>query len=166
MARHCSICIHDKRAEIELSVANGLSNRRIASQHGMSEAAIRRHMAEHIKQATKVQQEAKEISKKIDVMKQLLELNAVARSVMTRNYADKKDTLVLAAIDRIQKQLELAAKLQGDLDESTKIDISLHPDFQMVQQRILSALDKCPQDVKLLLVEAISPQEEFHAHLN
>lgn len=166
MARHCSICIHDKRAEIELSVTNGKSYRDIALQFSVGVMSIQRHMSEHIKQAVKVQQEAKEISKKIDVMKQLLELNAVARSVMTRNYADRKDALVLAAIDRIQKQLELAAKLQGDLDESTKIDISLHPDFQMVQQRILSALDKCPQDVKLLLVEAISPQEEFHAHLN
>jgi len=40
----CTVCKHEKRAEIDEAILRGDANRRIATHYGLSEAAIRRHI--------------------------------------------------------------------------------------------------------------------------
>lgn len=68
MPQLCTICSHKQHHQINLAVVRGeLSNRRIASQYGVTERAIRHHRAEHIpplleqSQAAKEQAEADEV---------------------------------------------------------------------------------------------------------
>lgn len=51
MARKCTVCEHPKRKAIEEAIVALESNRRIASQHGLSEIAVRRHKSDHLAQA-------------------------------------------------------------------------------------------------------------------
>ena len=43
MPQLCSICNHPRRQAIDKAIIARQSNRRIATQHGLSEAAVRRH---------------------------------------------------------------------------------------------------------------------------
>ena len=86
MPRTCSICTHDQRAEIDRTlVAGATSNRRIASQHDVSERAIRDHKANHLKvrmlKAVERREEA-DIRTAIDVVGQLKAINGAALTVL------------------------------------------------------------------------------------
>src|SRR5215217_1037101 len=48
MPRACSICSHEHRDAMEDAFIAGQAKRRIASQHGVSERAVRYHMREHL----------------------------------------------------------------------------------------------------------------------
>lgn len=44
----CTICAHPQRDAIEAAHASGISNRRIATQYGVIETSVRRHLANHV----------------------------------------------------------------------------------------------------------------------
>jgi hypothetical protein len=46
--RHCTICLSDSKSEIERLLLLKKPNRRIATQYGTSEAALRRHRKNHV----------------------------------------------------------------------------------------------------------------------
>lgn len=48
----CSVCTHPDHDAIDASLARDLPNRRIATQYGLSEAAVRRHKASHLRAPT------------------------------------------------------------------------------------------------------------------
>jgi hypothetical protein len=48
MPRACSICSHEHRDAMEDAFIAGQAKRRIASQHGVTERAVRYHMREHL----------------------------------------------------------------------------------------------------------------------
>lgn len=48
MPRECTICAHPAAPAIDKAIVAGIANRRIATQHGLSEAAVRRHSKEHL----------------------------------------------------------------------------------------------------------------------
>ncbi len=153
MPRTCTICIHPKRAEIELSVTNGAAFRTIAKQHDIGYVSIQRHMAEHIKQAAKEQQAKRNEAKALDVLAQLRAINATTLRILHETQANPKTYgLALQAIDRVQKQIELQAKLLGDLD--TNINIALSPEWLVLQAHILKALSSYPE-ARLAVAEAL-----------
>ncbi len=163
--RTCTICSHAKRAEIELSVANDVSNRRIATQYGLSEASVRRHMAEHIKQAAREQQAARDEAKTLDVLAQLREINATTLEILQESRAEKRNGMALFAIDRVIKQLELQAKLIGDLDERPQVNITVTQEWQGIRNTIVQALLPFP-DARIAVASALVGLEVNRDHLN
>jgi transposase-like protein len=130
MARTCTICSHEKRDEIDTAFVAGSSYRSIAKQFGCSEAAMYRHVSEHIKQEIKQSKAAIEEARGLDVVQQLKYINEVAVSILQKaSKAKDKEWLALQAIDRVCKQLELQAKLLGDIDnqQSDNVDPTLMP---------------------------------------
>lgn len=72
MAMNCTVCAHEKRREIDrLLTAGQGSNRRIATQYSVTEAAIRRHKAEHLPETLVRAEEAKEEAHAADLMAEL-----------------------------------------------------------------------------------------------
>src|SRR5438128_1089922 len=116
MSRACTICTHPKRAEIELSVTNGTALRTIAKQHDVGYVSIQRHMSEHISKQAAKQQAMREEAETIDVLARLVDLHKGTWAIWEACKRNKKTYgLALSASDRITKQLELYAKLRGDL---------------------------------------------------
>jgi hypothetical protein len=69
--------------------------------------------------------------------------------------------LVLRAADRVQRQLELQAKLLGELDDRPRIDIMLTPEWLSARAALLAALQPYPEArvavaQRLLSLEAAS----------
>jgi len=80
----------------------------------------------------------------LDVVAQLRAINAAALTVLRDARAVHDGDLALKAIDRIYRQIELQAKLLGELDQAPQINILIHPGFQRAQTVILEALEPHP----------------------
>ncbi len=145
--RTCTICSHDKRADIEAEIAKGVSYRVIARQFDIGHDSIQRHTANHLKESIR------QSSETFDVVAQLKEVNSITRAILSEARANKKTYgLALSAIDRIQKQIELYARLSGDLDMN--INIALSPEWLALQSHILKALSSYPE-ARLAVAEAL-----------
>lgn len=116
MPRTCTICNHPDRATIEQKIVDQTPYRHIASQHRISTTAIQRHMP-HILAEVKLYKQEQTERQAFDVLAQMREINEVARQVMTEAMEHGKGGMALFAIDRLQAQLELQAKLLGMFDE-------------------------------------------------
>lgn len=123
----------------------GTPNRRIATQHGLSEAAVRRHAAEHLPVALVTAAGAKEVRQALDVLQQLKTINAAALTVLRDARAAQDGDLALKAVDRIQRQIELQAKLLGDLDERPVINVLVTPEWQQLRGQLVAALAPFPE---------------------
>jgi hypothetical protein len=145
MPRICTICSHPKRSAIEAALVAGTSNRRIATHYGMTEGSVRRHVAEHVAKQIAQAQEAREEAQSLDVTRQLKVVNGVAMSILAEARRARAHDVALRAMDRIHKQLELQAKLLGQLDERPVVNVMLSPEWLHVRAAMLAALAPHPQ---------------------
>lgn len=160
MPRICTVCHNPKRAEIEAAVLDGTPYREIARLFCVGHDAVQRHMKSHVmEQDIKQAQITHDTEYAIDVIAQLKTINAVAISIMNAAFADPdKHELALKAIDRVHKQIELQAKLQGDLDERTKINIAIMPEWLAIQKTIMQALQPF-SEARTVVSEALAQLE-------
>ena len=165
MPQTCTICRHPARDKIDEAFAAGTPYRSIAKQYGCSEPAMYRHTAEHIAQAIKQAKVAQDETRAFDVVKQLREINDVARAIMHASLEAKKNGTALFAIDRIQKQLELQAKLLGDLNEAPQVNVYITPEWREIRATIVHALVPFPS-ARIAVASALSQLEAGRAGLN
>jgi hypothetical protein len=149
MPRVCTVCAHPKRKEIDTALTEmSASNRRIAAQYGVGERAIRDHKANHLKvrmlKAVERREEA-DIRTAIDVVGQLKAINGAALTVL-KDARDAHDgDLALKAIDRIQRQIELQAKLIGELQQEGTTNIIINPEWVQIRSALIVALKPYPE---------------------
>ena len=145
MPRTCTVCAHPERAAIDAALVAGTPNRRIATQHGLSEAAVRRHAAEHLP-ASLVTAAGEEATRQaLDVLQQLKTINAAALTVLRDARAAQDGDLALRAVDRIHRQVELQAKLLGDLDERPVVNLTVAPEWVALRGQLVQALAPFPE---------------------
>jgi hypothetical protein len=141
MPRVCTVCTHPHHRAIDKElVAGHLVNRRIATQHGLNEAAIRRHASTHLPAVLLAAAESEDVAHAIDVVQQLKSINAACLAVLGDAREAGDGELVLKAVDRVQRQIELQAKLLGDLDDRPQINVLVSPQWLVVRSTLLEAL--------------------------
>ena len=154
MPRTCTICQHEARTAIEQAVVTGDSYRHIASQFGVSYKAVERHKS-HILAPVTEAREAEVTSQALNVVAQLIAINDAAQEILAEARQTKDADIALKAIDRIQRQIELQAKLLGDLDERPQVNILISPEWLAVRAALLAALLPYP-DARAAVVEAVA----------
>ncbi len=165
MPRTCTICSHPQRDAIDQAIVTGMANRPIASQFQVGYKAVERHAAGHIKQAIKQSQVAKEEAQTLDVVRQLVTINTVTLAILKEARDTKENNLALSAVDRVMKQLELQAKLLGDLDSAPTVNVWLPTDWATIELAIASALAPFPQ-AATAVADALARVEAGNAGLN
>jgi hypothetical protein len=164
MARRCTICHHPDRAEIEKALVQSEPFRDVAERFGTSASALHRHKNSHLPahlakayeagqvvQATEVAQEAeahkaRDLGSAIDVAVQLRAINAACLEILQKSRADGKHSISLGAVDRIHRQLELQAKLLGELQDSgPTVNVLIAPEWHQVRVNVLQALTPFPE---------------------
>ena len=165
MPRTCTICSHPQRDAIDHAIVTGMANRPIASQFQVGYKAVERHAAGHIKQAIKQSQVAKEEAQTLDVVRQLVTINTVTLAILKEARDTKENNLALQAVDRVMKQLELQAKLLGDLDSAPTVNVWLPTDWATIELAIASALAPFPQ-AAVAVADALARVEAGNAGLN
>ncbi len=117
MPRACTICQHPRREAIDRALVGGAALSETAALFRVSNDAVSRHKANHLPAKLVLAQEAEDVREALDVIKQLKAINAASLHILKEAREQGKQGTALAAIDRIHKQIELQAKLLGELDD-------------------------------------------------
>ena len=152
MPRVCTICMHPEHAAIDAALVGTASIRDIAALYRVSQDALSRHKADHLpltvakaEAMRQVEQARGVVDAGLDVVAQLRAINGITLQVMkdARDSGDRE--LVLKAVDRVERQLILQAKLLGDLDERPQINILVAPEWLAVRTVLVQALQPYPE---------------------
>lgn len=117
MPRACTICTHPELEVINRALVEGTPNRRIASHHDITERAVRNHKAGHLPAALSKAKGAEEIADADDLLSQVKDLQTRALSILDKAEGAGELRTALGAIREARGNLELLAKLLGELDE-------------------------------------------------
>ncbi len=150
MSRTCTICAHPDRAAIDTALIGGEAVRAVASRYvtngrPLGRMAMQRHKDEHLPAVLVKAKEVEEVTRGLDVVKQLRTINGVTMQILSEARQRKDPEVALKAIDRIQKQIELQAKLLGDLDERPVVNILVSDDWLRLRATIIAALAAHPE---------------------
>jgi hypothetical protein len=146
MPNTCSICTHPHRAEIEKALVAGESLRDIAGRCPVSRSALHRHKRDHLPGHLVKAHEDEGIAQAIDVVRQLKAINGACLEILQASRADGKHAISLRAVDRIQKQIELQARLIGELQDSgPTVNVLVAPEWHEVRVNVLQALTPYPE---------------------
>lgn len=155
MSRQCLVCQHTQKATIDRELAAGKSLRDLSALFRVSEDSLARHRDAHIPIAVAKAQEAEDITRGLDVVKQLRAINGVTMQILHEARQQRNPEVALKAVDRIQRQIELQAKLLGDLDERPVVNVLISPEWLRLRGIIIEAISRYPE-AKQAVVGALS----------
>ena len=145
MTRTCTVCAHSERHSVDTALLSGATFRNIAAQYGLSLAALFRHRSDHLPAALVQAAGAEGVRQALDVLAQLKHINAAALTVLRDAKAAGDGDLVLKAVDRVMKQIEVQARLLGDLDDRPQINVLVSPEWVQLRGQIVAALAPFPE---------------------
>ncbi len=133
----------------------GQSFRNIAEQYGTSATALFRHKSDHLPAVIVKDQAVREEAHALDVVKQLRDINAATLAILEDARDTHQSALALKAVDRVQKQIELQAKLLGELQDGQTVNVLVAPEWVSLRATILVALVPFPE-ASQAVVEALN----------
>src|SRR4051794_18854765 len=145
MPRTCTICAHPDRDAIERAMIAMQPYRRIAVQYDVSGSALVRHHDDHLQAAIVKASRIGEVTRADGLVDRIIVLARETQSVLDHAKAAEDDELALKAIARAEKQLELQAKLLGQIKEGATVNITLSIEWLSIRTLIVGALDRFPE---------------------
>lgn len=143
MPRTCTICNHPERPEIDRALLSGEAYRTIAKRYGASPSAVLRHR-EHLPTQLVKAQAAEEVAQADNLLEQVKFLQTRALSILDR--ADLAGDLrtALSAIREARGNLELLAKLLGELQQEGTVNVTVSPEWLTLRAVLITALQPYP----------------------
>ncbi len=158
MPRKCSICTHLEREAIDLALVNKESFRYVSKQFGVTVSAVHRHYDAHLPATLTRAQEARTAAQADDLLAQVKSLQSRALAILDRAESAGDLRTAIMAIREARGNLELLAKLLGELQENQAINVLIAPEWLQVRGIVLAALSPYPQ-AALALSEALAKVE-------
>jgi len=144
MPRKCTICEHPKVEEINKALLETQNIAKITKQYGVNYHALYRHK-DHIPAILTQAQEAQEVAKADSLLAQVTELRDKALSILDKAEQAGDLRTALQGVREAKGCLELLARLQGELQEQTTVNILINPQWLSLRTVILEALDGYPE---------------------
>jgi hypothetical protein len=145
VARTCTVCGHADREAIDRALVAGESVRALARRYvPLSVTALQRHKASHLPAAMLQAQCAAEVAHADGLLSQVRDLQRRALVILEKAEAANDLRTALQAIGQARANLELLARLLGELQEAP-VNILISPEWVTVRTVILSALGSFPE---------------------
>jgi len=144
MPRKCTVCLHPQRDAIDADVLAHLPFRMISKRFEVSWQAVRRHR-EHIPVALAKAQTASDAARGDDLLAQVRTLQAKALAILARAERGGDLRSALGAIREARGNLELLARLLGELQEGATINVLMSPEWSRVRAAVIVALTPFPE---------------------
>src|SRR5918999_6011080 len=141
MPRSCTVCEHPEREAIDRALVGDASNRSVASLYDVSEAAVRRHKANHLPAKLVMAERAAEVAQADDLLGQMQDLQQRTLAILEAAESAKQHRTALSAIREARSNLELLAKLIGELDDRPQINVLVSPEWLELRAVIVGALE-------------------------
>ena len=158
MTRLCTICTHPESAAIDRALFAREPNRRVATQFGVSEGAIRRHKAEHLRDKLSQAAEARDADEAVDLLVEMHALRRKAMDLLTKAEKAGQYRVALQGIREARGCLELLAEMQGELDRRATVNVLVTGEWVTVRSALMAALVPYP-DARLAVVESLAALE-------
>ncbi len=95
----------------------------------------------------------------IEAVQQLKAINTVCLEVLRESRETKQHDILLRAVDRIARQIDLHIRVYGRIeDEPEAIDLRTLPEWQQMRTRLVQALEAFPE-ARLAVVQALGEEE-------
>jgi hypothetical protein len=155
MPRTCSVCVHPERALIDQALIAGQTNRFIAVQFSLSATAVQRHKDNHMPASMALASQAAEVARGDSLLDQVRCLQARALGILEKAEQANDLRMALMAIREARGTLELLARLQGELQDTTTVNVLVaSPEWLTLRGRILQAIEPYPA-ARAALAEAL-----------
>ena len=142
MPRTCSICSHEHRDAMEDAFIAGQAKRRIASQYGVSERAVRYHMREHLPALLALARDAERAARADTLLDRMEALQSQTLAILD---APEDQRTALAAIAQARRNLELIGEVTRELDRAGTINLELTVEWQEVKAVLVNTLASYPE---------------------
>jgi len=90
-------------------------------------------------------EKASEVAEADDLLDQVRDLQARTLAILEASEASREHRTALSAIREARSNLELLAKLLGELDERPVVNVLVSPQWLQLRTTIITALDHHPQ---------------------
>ncbi len=144
MPRTCTVCTHPQRDEIDAALVAGVALRNIAKRFDTSPTAVFRHKGEHLPAKLVMAQEAAEVAEADDLLGQVRDLQRRAHNILDKAEEAGELRVALSAIREARGNLELLAKLLGELDDRPQINVLVSPEWLELRTVVIGALEPYP----------------------
>jgi hypothetical protein len=158
MARTCSVCAHPERESIDRALVSGESCSALAARYStVGRMALQRHKDKHIPETLAMAQEAAEVADADGLLDQVKELQRRTLAILDRAEQANDLRTALSAIGQARGNLELLARLLGELqDQQNTVQVLVaSPEWLALRSAIMTALTAHPE-ARQAVLEAIS----------
>jgi hypothetical protein len=139
--RSCTVCTQPDRAEIDEALVAGVSSAEIAGRYRtIGERAIRRHRTNHLPETLAKAHEAEEVAQADNLLAQVRDLQERALDILDEAEEGGELRTALGAIREARGNLELLAKLLGELDERPVVNLLVSPEWLELRAVIVTTL--------------------------
>lgn len=154
VGRSCTICTSPDRAAIDGAIAAGTAFRGVARLfRGITADSVGRHAVSHLPVALVTAAEIVETDRAIDLIGKVHGYITHAESILVDAESTGKPTLALAALYRALACINVLAKLTGEIDDRTTVNVlAASTEFMQVQSAIIAALTPYPDALEAVKV--------------
>jgi len=146
MPRRCTVCSHLEVEAIDRALVAGEPYRSVANRYeSLSQAAVQRHQENHIPATLAKAKDAGEVAHADNLLDQVGDLQRRALAILGKAEEAGELRTALSAIREARGNLELLAKLLGELDESPVVNLNVSPEWLELRTVIVGALDAHPE---------------------
>jgi hypothetical protein len=144
--RSCTVCVHAKREEIDRALVEGVSAAEISGRYRtVGERAVRRHRSNHLPAKLVMAEKAAQVAEADDLLEQVGDLQRRALAILDKAEEVGELKTALSAIREARGNLELLAKLLGELDERPVVNLNVSPEWLELRTVIVTALEPHPE---------------------
>ncbi len=145
MPRACTVCIHQKKSEIDKALVAGEPFRHIAARFDTSTAALQRHKAEHLPAKVAKAQEAAEVADADDLLQQMKALRNRAIRILQKAEQAGDYRTALMGIREARGCVETLMEVEGELDRRGVVNVLVNPEWVEIRNAMLVALRPYPE---------------------
>lgn len=152
MPRRCTVCAHPEAEAINKALVSGEPYRSVANRYeSLSQAAVQRHQENHLPTTLAKAKEAGEVAHADDLLAQVRDLQARTLAILEAAEETSQHRTALAAIREARSNLELLAKLLGELDDRPQINLLISAEWIELRAVIVGALEPHPEARRAVL---------------
>ena len=146
MPRRCTVCAHEEAEAIDKALVGGEPYRSVANRYeSLSQAAVQRHQENHLPATLAKAREAEEVAHADNLLEQVRGLQGRALAILDKAEEAGELRTALGAIREARGNLDLLAKLLGELSDAPQVNILVSPEWLELRTVIIGALESHPQ---------------------
>ena len=145
MPRNCTVCSHDEVHQINVELVSRKGYRRIATERGVSEEALRRHAREHIPELLTMAADAEQAAHADTLLDRIEALQRRTEEALTKAEESEDAFATFRGISEMRRNLELIGEVSKQLDRKPTVNLHLNPEWIEVRTNIVLALERHPE---------------------